>query len=93
MEWVEGATRRTVLVVSNDEYNGSTSMPVVMRLVRTGPASPYLVPLADADPVGGRVLVGSIGPIHAVNLRQVQGVITGATLERVRAAARLLLDL
>lgn len=93
MSMVAGAEQRTVLVVSNDSYNQATGVPLVMRVVRTGPPSPYLVPMGDPDPIGGRVVVGSVGPVAGEHLRNLQGVITGATLERVRAAMRLLFEL
>ena len=80
-----GKARHRVVVVSNDVHN-TVFVPWVVP-IRHGrrEAWPYAVPLVDADPFGGTADVSRL----LTRLRvtgQPLGMITGATMQRLREA-------
>ena len=85
---VAGARYR-VVVVSSDAHN-ATGRPAWIAPVRHGgiDAPPYLVVLADTDPLGGAVDIDRM--IRAVPAGEAIGLLTGATVERVRQAINTL---
>jgi mRNA-degrading endonuclease toxin of MazEF toxin-antitoxin module len=93
-----GQQLRPVVILSNDSYNRSTRRAPLVALitdVEHDPADPYVITLTDIDPLPGRsVLVGSLAPIRRQWFTEAPlGMLTGATLTRVEAAARDLFDL
>lgn len=77
-----GGSRYRVLVVSADPHN-ITRTPWVAP-IRHGKADipPYLVALHDADPLGGSVDLDRLG--RATPTGDLVGMVTGATMNRVR---------
>lgn len=73
---------RYVLVLSDDSANAVT-WPIVAPIVRTGTGSLYLVPLADTDPVSGRVALAGLGPVNPKEIDGPAGMISGPTFDRV----------
>jgi mRNA interferase MazF len=92
LEWRSPAGPLRVLVLSQDTYSAS-GWPVCAAIVRAGEGSPYVVPLADPDPVGGRVVLGTIAAIPGAELGEPVGMVTGATWDRVQRGLRLMLGL
>lgn len=92
-----GQQLRPVVILSNDSYNRSTRRAPLVALITDVEYDddPYVVPLADVDPLPGqRVLVGSIAPMRRQWFTQAPvGMLTGATLTRIEAATRDLFDL
>jgi mRNA-degrading endonuclease toxin of MazEF toxin-antitoxin module len=93
-----GQQLRPVVILSNDSYNRSTRRAPLVALitdVEYGPADPYVIALTDVDPLPGRrVLIGSLAPMRRQWFTEAPlGMLTGATLTRVEAAARDLFDL
>lgn len=82
---------RKVLVLSNDHYNENFD-PLCVLVVRTAPPSEYVVPMGEADPYAGRIVVGPVFPVPAPELGEAKGTVTGATLARVGQAVQLLLS-
>jgi PemK-like, MazF-like toxin of type II toxin-antitoxin system len=80
--------RYRVLVVSADAHN-EVRTPWVVPL-RHGPvdAPPYLVALMDADPFGGAVDVDRMARIAPEG--EPIGILTGATMQRVRESIYML---
>lgn len=84
---------RRVVVLSDDAYN-QHAWPVCAAIVRGGDPSLYLVAVADADPTGGRVMLGSIGAIPPDELGpDPVGMLTGQTWEAIRGGLRELFGL
>jgi mRNA-degrading endonuclease toxin of MazEF toxin-antitoxin module len=84
---VAGARYR-VLIVSADAHN-EVRTPWVVPLRRGKlSAPPYLVPLVDADPVGGTADIDRLdrAPVSGESV----GIISGATMERIREAIHTL---
>ncbi|GAA3455925.1 hypothetical protein GCM10018962_77590 [Dactylosporangium matsuzakiense] len=91
-EWRSPAGPLRVLVLSPETYS-ATGWPVCAVIVRAGEGSPYVVPLADPDPIGGRIVLGTIAAIPAAELGDSVGMVTGATWDRVQRGLRLMLGL
>lgn len=79
-----------VLVLSDDGYNATGAWPICAHVVRPGEGSLYLVPLADADPIGGRLALNSVGALDPATLDGPTGMVTGATYERITIGMRAL---
>ncbi|MGH3729724.1 MAG: type II toxin-antitoxin system PemK/MazF family toxin [Micromonosporaceae bacterium] len=79
-----GDRRYRVLVVSADAHN-DVRVPWVVP-IRHGRmnAPPYLVTLLDADPVGGTADVDRLDRVRLTG--EPVGIVTGATMQRVREA-------
>jgi mRNA interferase MazF len=78
-------SRYRILVVSSDAHNDTGKTPWVVPIRHGGiDAPPYLVALADTDPLGGTVDVDRLTRVDP-NGSPV-GILTGATVERVRHA-------
>lgn len=86
---IYGWEGRKLLILSNDHYNESRD-PLCVLIVRTAPHSEYVVTLADADPFGGRVVIGPLFPMARTELGEPKGTVTGATLAKVTTAMHLL---
>ena len=82
-----------VLVLSDDECNATGAWPICAHIARPGPGSLYLVPLTDADPIGGRVALHSLGAIDPATLDGPAGMVTGAVYERITTGLRVLLGI
>jgi len=81
--------RVRVVVLSTDAYNeDERSRPLVAEIVRriAGVSAPFLVPLADPDPVGGVVDLTSLRTVSRHGLVSVVGMLTGGTLARIADA-------
>ncbi len=78
---------RWVLVLSDDTYN-EVAWPVCAVVVRGGQPSLWLVPLADTDPVAGRVALPTIGSIDPADLSGPHGFISGNTYQLLLAGVR-----
>lgn len=83
---VISGSRFRVLVVSSDAHNG-TRVPWLAP-IRRGAADipPYLVALVDADPLGGTIDLDRLR--RASPIGDPAGMVTGATMNRVRDAIR-----
>jgi hypothetical protein len=77
-------------VLSDDTYNATGAWPICAQVVRPGTGSLYLVPLADTDPIGGRVALNSVGALDPTTLDGPAGMATGATYERITIGLRAL---
>jgi mRNA-degrading endonuclease toxin of MazEF toxin-antitoxin module len=84
--------RRRVVVLSDDAYN-EHAWPVCAMVARAGPASPYAVSMADPDPIGGRIVLGSVGALPADQMEGPLGTVTGATWDRVTVGLRAMFGL
>jgi mRNA-degrading endonuclease toxin of MazEF toxin-antitoxin module len=82
---VVAGSRYRVAVVSSDAHN-ATGKPAWIAPVRHGriDAPPYLVALADTDPLGGALDIDRM--IRATPAGESIGLLTGATVDRVRQA-------
>ncbi len=80
--------RYRVLVVSADAHN-DVRMPWVVP-IRHGRmnAPPYLVTLLDADPVGGTADIDRLDRVRLTG--EPVGIVTGATMQRVREAVSMI---
>lgn len=76
---------RTVVVISGDNHN-SLLDPWVLALSRGLRGSAYAVDLDDTDPFGGRVIIHPVMIVPQVELTRPLGMLTGATLDRVKNA-------
>lgn len=84
--------QRTILVVTGDGFN-VVAAPHTAIVVRRAPLpSPYLVRLAEEDPVAGVVSLARLYPVDA-DLGDPVGMLTGATWARIREALGLMFDL
>jgi mRNA interferase MazF len=82
-----GERQYRVLVVTSDRHNNETGRPFVVPLRRRATdAPPYLIAMSDQDPIGGTADLGRLIRVDAAALGAELGLITGATLERVRDA-------
>jgi mRNA-degrading endonuclease toxin of MazEF toxin-antitoxin module len=92
--WLDDTGRDTgmrVLVVSGDEVNEDIH-PIVVPLRRgRDDYPPYLVSLAEQDPVAGTANVAQLGFELERQLGEVIGIVTGATMERIRQAIQELI--
>jgi hypothetical protein len=79
------------LVISADDYNAA-AWPVCVFVVRAGAGSLYLVPLAETDPISGRVALSSLGALDPAEQRPA-GMVSGPTWDRVQVGLRELLGL
>lgn len=87
-----GDRARYVLVLSDDAANSAT-WPLVAPVVRSGAGSLYLVPLADPDPIAGRVALAGLGPVNPADLTGPAGMVSGATLDRISTGLAALFGL
>ncbi len=86
-----GQHRYRVVVVSSDAYNVAEPAVLVAPLRRrAADVPPYLIAMADQDPVGGTVDVGLLAHVEQPALGEVVGILTGATMARVRDALHVL---
>jgi mRNA interferase MazF len=90
--------RYRVVVVSADAHNDTPgAWPVCVLLTHRTPPGGEIrtaaVGLADVDPVGGVAVVPSIRQLDPHGFTASVGMLTGATLARIEAALRALLDL
>lgn len=76
--------RYRVLVVSSDAHNAVATPWVVPLRRRAVDAPPYLIALADTDPLGGTADVGRLDQVHIEG--EPIGLISGVTMERIRSA-------
>jgi mRNA-degrading endonuclease toxin of MazEF toxin-antitoxin module len=83
-EHTVNGSRFRVLIVSSDSHN-VTRTPWIAP-IRHGRADipPYLVALVDADPLGGSVDLDRLR--RALPVGEPLGLVTGATMSRVREA-------
>jgi mRNA interferase MazF len=70
-----------------------TGWPVCAAIIRAGEGSPYVVPLADQDPVGGRIVLGTIAAVPGAELGDLVGTVSGATWDRAQRGLRAMLGL
>lgn len=86
---------RRFVVVSCEALTdaGTVIVSEVADAVPSGARGMLAVPLTDADPVQGAVLVWRINYMAADRLGEVLGDLTGATVERLDMALRAALDL
>jgi mRNA interferase MazF len=78
-----------LVVLSTDAYNDDErTRPLVADIVRriAGVSSPFLVPLADPDPVGGVVDLTSLRTVNRSGMVSLVAVLTGGTLARIADA-------
>jgi len=89
-DYEAGGQRYRVLVVSADAHNEVRTPWVVPVRRGSMDAPPYLVALVDADPVGGTADLDRLdrAPVSGAPV----GIVTGATMQRVREALRTLFD-
>jgi len=80
--WTGDDRPRYVLVLSDDAVNEVT-WPVVAPVLRGGAGSLWLVPLAETDPVAGRVALSALGPVNPTELDGPAGMLTGPTFDRI----------
>ena len=83
--WVQaqGSARQLVTVVSSD-LTGEYGRPLVVPVVgRWADLYPYVVPLADGDPVDGSVVVGMLRYVEREWLGETVGRLTGASLHLI----------
>lgn len=92
VEWRSPTGPLRVLVLSDDTYN-VIGWPVCAVIVRAGATSPYVVGLADPDPVGGRIILGTIAPVSGAELGESVGTVSGATWDRAQRGLRAMLGL
>jgi mRNA-degrading endonuclease toxin of MazEF toxin-antitoxin module len=85
---VIAGSRYTVLVVSTDAHNEVRTPWVVPIRRGTMDAPPYLVALIDPDPLGGSADVDRLARISPGGTPI--GIITGATMQRIREAIHTL---
>jgi len=79
-----GASRYRLLVVSADAHNRVRTPWVVPIRHGTLDAPPYLVALLDADPFGGSADIDRLDRVPVTG--EAIGILTGATVQRVREA-------
>jgi len=79
-----GDRRYRVLVVSTDAHNEVRTPWVIPVRHGTMDAPPYLVALVDADPLGGSADIDRLARIAPTG--PPIGMITGATMQRIREA-------
>jgi mRNA interferase MazF len=92
-----GQTRYRVIVLSGDAHNERPSAsPYCAPIVRQRGSSdlpPFVVPLAETDPVAGVVVVNRVRRIPAAAGAEQVGIATGASMARLSAALRDLFEL
>jgi mRNA-degrading endonuclease toxin of MazEF toxin-antitoxin module len=84
-EHAVGTSRYRMVVVSSDAHNATGKTPWLVP-VRHGAidAPPYLVALADTDPLGGTLDIDHM--TRALPNGDEIGILTGATMTRLREA-------
>jgi hypothetical protein len=80
--------RYRVLVVSTDAHNDVRTPWVAPIRHGTMDAPPHLIALADVDPLGGSIDLGRLDRVHVTGTPI--GIVTGATMQRVREAIQTL---
>ena len=86
----EDDRRYRVLVVSGDAHNEVRDPWVVPIRHGRMDAPPYLIALVDSDPVGGTADLDRLGRARLAG--KPVGIVTGATMDRVRQAVHTLFD-
>jgi mRNA interferase MazF len=81
------------LVVSNNGRNQRLDTVIAIRITTTARDLPTWVQLSPADPVAGYVIADDIEQLCLDELRQYQGSLTRATMDRVNHALGLALAL
>ena len=81
------------VLVSADDWQDAGGWPLGLPIVRRRPPSLYVVPLGEADPLSGSVLIGDAEVLDPARLGPPLGMLTGSTLTHVAAGLRALLDL
>lgn len=77
-----------VLVVSTDAHNDVRTPWVAPIRHGTLDAPPHLIALADVDPLGGSIDLGRLDMVPVTGTPI--GIVTGATMQRVREAIQTL---
>lgn len=80
--------RYRVLVVSTDAHNDIRTPWVAPIRHGTMDAPPHLIALADVDPLGGSIDLGRLDRVQVTGTPI--GIVTGATMQRVREAIQTL---
>jgi len=92
-----GNLRYRVVVLSGDAHNDRPSAaPFCAPVVRqrgTTALPPFVVPLAEADPLSGVVVVNRMRRMKASAGAERIGMVTGASMARLREAVRDLFEL
>lgn len=80
-----------VIVISSDRAN-QDGRPIAVPIIRgRHDLPPYLIEFADIDPHAGSIAVADMGWIPPDRLGKVVGIVTGATMERIREAVNELI--
>lgn len=93
---VRGDLRYRVVVLSGDAHNDRpNSSPFCAPIVRQRGTDlpPFVVPLAEADPVSGVVVINRMRRLRASAGAERIGMVTGASMARLSAALRDLFEL
>jgi mRNA interferase MazF len=92
-----GSLRYRVVVLSAEAHNGRPSAaPFCAPIVRqrgTSDLPPFVVPLAETDPLSGVVVVNRMRRLRASSGAERLGMVTGASMARLRDALRDLFEL
>lgn len=89
--------RYRVVVLSGDEHNDRPrTAPYCAPIVRqrgTTDLPPFVIPLTEADPISGVVVVNRMRRMRAAAGAERIGMVTGASMARLSAALRDLFEL
>ncbi len=83
--------RGRIVVLSNEEVN--ETYPIAAPLGRgTQDLPPFMVALADQDPIAGTVHVGRLAFCDPTLLEKPAGLLTGATMSRILESVHTLFE-
>lgn len=87
-------TNAKFVVLTSDSWNSSGQDPVIAHIIRShGAGNDLVIELSEFDPVSGVVLTPWPESIPANEPTELLGMLTGATMARLKDALRLLYDL